>query len=174
MSVDQHHQEASRSVSVAVVTISDSRTEATDLGGQQIRRLLEENGHTVCHYAIVKDEPDQIRRHILFLGRDPRCQVILLSGGTGISPRDRTPDAVAPLFDRRLDGFGELFRMLSFAEIGPAAMLSRAEAGIMGQRILFCMPGSPNAIQLAMTRLVLPELGHLVLEAGRDLRPAVS
>lgn len=167
MSYEQHQQQAPRKVTCAILTVSDTRTAETDRSGQEIRRLLQDAGHEVCHYAIVKDEPDQIRAQLALLDSNPACQAILVNGGTGIALRDRTYEAVAALLDKRLDGFGELFRMLSFAEIGSGAMLSRAVGGVYRGKIIFCMPGSTNAVGLAMTRLILPELGHLVWELHR-------
>ncbi len=167
MSHEAHHKEAVRSVSCAIITVSDTRTEENDTSGQTIRSLLEAAGHSVCHYALVKDEPEQIHEQLASLRTDPRCQVVLINGGTGISPRDRTYEAVASQLDQRLDGFGELFRMLSFEEIGPAAMLSRAVGGVWAGRGLFCLPGSTGAVRLAMTRLILPELGHVVSQLNK-------
>jgi molybdenum cofactor biosynthesis protein B len=143
-----------------VVTVSDTRTEATDKSGHLICQFLENDGHTVNAYAIVKDEPDLIRDHLRKLAADAVCEVVLLSGGTGLAPRDTTFEAVEGLLEKRLTGFGELFRSLSYAEIGPAAMLSRATAGVFGNLLVFSMPGSVNAVRLAMEKLVLPEIGH--------------
>ena len=156
-----------QSVNCAIITVSDSRSAANDLSGQEIRRLLEAAGHTVGYYAIVRDEPGQVRGQIYQIEANTTCQVILVNGGTGISRRDRTYEAVDGLLDKRLDGFGELFRMLSFESIGPGAMLSRAVGGVYAGRVVFCMPGSTDAVQLAMTRLILPELGHLVSELNK-------
>jgi molybdenum cofactor biosynthesis protein B len=167
MSHIEHHAKSPRIVTCAIVTISDTRTEDTDAGGQRIRDLLEAAGHCVCSRSIVRDEPARIRERLAECSQDPVCQAILMTGGTGISPRDRTFEIVSELLDKHLDGFGELFRMLSFQEIGPAAMLSRAVGGVYAGRILFSMPGSPNAVQLAMNRLILPELGHLVYELNK-------
>jgi len=169
MSDEAHKKNAPVSVGCAVITVSDTREEDTDCSGRMLRQLLSEAGHTVCSYSIVKDEPDQIREQLAQLGRNPACQAILINGGTGISPRDRTCEAVWALLDKRLDGFGELFRVLSFNEMGSAAMLSRALAGTIGRQVVFCMPGSPHAVRLATTRLILPELGHLL---GELTKPA--
>ena len=164
----EHEKLAPRSVTAAIITISDTRTPATDTGGQRIRELLEAAGHAVCSHAIVRDDPDQIRTELRRLGGEPACQAILLTGGTGISARDQTYETVSALLEKRLEGFGELFRMLSFQEIGPAAMLSRAIAGVFQGRVLFSMPGSPNAVNLAMTRLIVPQLGHLAFEMSKQ------
>ena len=149
----------------AVLTVSDTRTEANDTGGHAIVTLLAEHGHEVVFKQIVRDEPDQVRA--LISGWIESVQVIITTGGTGISSRDRTYEAVTGLLDKQLDGFGELFRMLSFQEIGAGAMLSRACAGVARGRIIICLPGSEHAVRLAMTRLILPELGHLVREISR-------
>jgi molybdopterin adenylyltransferase len=165
-------------VRCAVLTVSDTRTESNDTGGGAIVTLLTEHGHEVMFKQIVRDEPDQVRTLITgwiggdrSAGSDERSdrtvQVIITTGGTGISSRDRTYEAVTGLLDKQLDGFGELFRMLSFQEIGAGAMLSRACAGVARGRIIICLPGSEHAVRLAMTRLILPELGHLVREISR-------
>ena len=153
----------------AVLTVSDTRTEETDTGGRAIATLLDEHGHEVMFKHIVRDEPDQVSALIAgwIEGAERTVQVIITTGGTGISSRDRTYEAVTSLLDKQLDGFGELFRMLSFQEIGAGAMLSRACAGVARGRIIICLPGSEHAVRLAMTRLILPELGHLVREISR-------
>jgi molybdenum cofactor biosynthesis protein B len=168
MSHLEHRKQAPKSVSCAIITVSDTRTQATDMSGQAIRELLAGAGHTVCAAVIVKDEPAQIREELGNLAKNPACQCVLINGGTGISPRDRTYETISGLLEKRLEGFGELFRVLSFEEIGAAAMLSRAVAGVYMGRIVFSMPGSPNAVKLAMTRLILPELGHLVYELTKQ------
>lgn len=158
---------ASREVGVAILTVSDSRRAEDDRSGALARRLVAAAGHAVVGTRIVRDEAGPIREAVeAFLGT-PGCDVVLLTGGTGIAPRDRSPEAVVPLFESELPGFGELFRALSFAEIGPAAMLSRATAGVARGRALFLLPGSPAAVELALTRLVLPEIGHLLAQARR-------
>lgn len=169
MSRHEHKERAPSSVGCAVITVSDTRTEQTDESGRLIRELLAAEGHGITHYAIVPDEPERIDAQLDALGANEACRVVLITGGTGIAPRDRTYEAVARRIEKRLDGFGELFRMLSYHEIGPAAMLSRAIGGVWAGRVLFVMPGSPNAVRLAMTRLILPELGHLVEQLGPGL-----
>ncbi|MCH9651813.1 MAG: MogA/MoaB family molybdenum cofactor biosynthesis protein [Deltaproteobacteria bacterium] len=150
-----------------VLTVSDSRTRETDTGGQLISKELEAAGHAVVVRDIVPDDPAEIdgllRR---WLDRDD-LQVVLTTGGTGISSRDTTIEVVASLLDKQLTGFGELFRMLSFEQVGSAAMLSRALAGLSGETFLFAMPGSPKAVGLALHRLILPELPHLLWERSR-------
>jgi molybdenum cofactor biosynthesis protein B len=150
-----------------VLTISDSKTAETDTSGALIRELLMAAGHTVVGQAIVKDEPAQVQAVVEQSCADPRIQAFIMTGGTGITSRDATFEAVEGLLDKRLTGFGELFRMLSYAEIGAAAMLSRAQAGVVTGRVLFSLPGSPNACRLALEKLILPELGHLIREVSR-------
>lgn len=167
MSHIEHRAQSPAVIRCAVLTVSDTRTEATDTGGQAIVSLLAAGGHTIVSKAILRDEPAQVRAHVEALVRDEQVQVVITTGGTGISSRDSTYEAVTALLTKRLDGFGELFRMLSFQEIGAAAMLSRACAGVANRRIVICLPGSEHAVRLAMTRLILPELGHLVREVSR-------
>ena len=167
MSVAEHKAHAPRDVRCYVVTISDTRTEETDTGGRAIVELLRAAGHLVIGRTIVKDDPEAVRGTIERQLANPDVQVIITTGGTGITSRDSTYEAVAGLLDKRLDGFGELFRMLSFEQVGAAAMLSRACAGLVSGRILVALPGSEAAVRLAMERLLIPELGHLVREASR-------
>jgi molybdenum cofactor biosynthesis protein B len=150
-----------------VLTISDSKTAETDTSGALIRELLMAAGHTVVGQAIVKDEPAQVQAVVGHGCADPRIQAFIMTGGTGITSRDATFEAMEGLLDKRLTGFGELFRMLSYAEIGAAAMLSRAQAGVVKGRVLFSLPGSPDACRLALEKLILPELGHLIREVSR-------
>jgi molybdenum cofactor biosynthesis protein B len=157
-----HKGKSVEGVSCAVITVSDTRTEADDRGGQIIMERLQAAGHVVYAYAIMPDEPQQIAARVRELRHDPAYDAILLTGGTGLAPRDTTYEAIAGLLDKRLDGFGELFRMLSFEQVGAAAMLSRAVGGLCGRTVVFAMPGSPKAVELAMDRLIVPELGHLV------------
>jgi molybdenum cofactor biosynthesis protein B len=162
------HEQAARStypaVRCAILTVSDTRTEATDTSGQTIRNLLTAAHHPIASYTILKDEPALILSTLSDLADAGNLDAVLINGGTGISRRDSTVDAVAGRFEKTLVGFGELFRMLSYPEIGPAAMLSRALAGTYRGLVVFCMPGSTNAVTLAMERLILPELSHLVWE----------
>ncbi len=150
-----------------VLTVSDTRTPYTDTSGLAIRTLLQEAGHVVTGHAIVPDEPPQVTAVVKEWLAHPATRVIVTTGGTGITARDGTFEAVDGLFEKRLEGFGELFRMLSFQDIGPAAMLSRATAGLRAGRIIVSLPGSEKAVRLAMERLLLPELGHLVQQATR-------
>ena len=167
MSPPDHHRKSPPSVGVAIVTVSDTRTEADDTSGKLAREMLEKAGHAVRETRIVKDEPDQVVRAVRELVERADVRAVVLNGGTGISRRDRTCEAVASLLERRLDGFGELFRALSFEEIGSAAMLSRAIAGLCGDTVVFSVPGSTAAVRLALERLVIPELGHIVGELDK-------
>ncbi|MCA9184627.1 MAG: molybdenum cofactor biosynthesis protein B [Pirellulaceae bacterium] len=164
----QHKAEAPDGLRCAVITVSDTRTLATDEGGKLVEMYLSDAGHLVTQREIVRDEPDQIRTVIdRLLAFDPPLDAILLTGGTGIARRDRTYETVCGVLDRQLPGYGELFRWLSYQDIGPAAMLSRAVGGAVGATILLTMPGSPKAVRLAMEQLIVPELGHLIREARR-------
>jgi molybdenum cofactor biosynthesis protein B len=163
----EHKSHAPASVACYVLTVSDTRTPDTDTGGRAIRDLLEQAGHTVAGHAIVRDEPAQVAGTVRQQLDAGRARVIVTTGGTGITSRDGTFEAIDGLLEKRLDGFGELFRMLSFQEIGAAAMMSRATAGTAGRTAIFVLPGSPDAVRLAMTRLILPELGHVVQQLNR-------
>jgi molybdopterin adenylyltransferase len=159
MSVHEHKHRPGRPLKAGVITVSDSRTQATDTSGKAIGDLLKGAGHEVAYYEVMPDEPrriaDAVNSHLAAL------DVIVINGGTGISPRDQTYEAVKALLDKELDGFGELFRMLSYQEIGSAAFLSRAVAGVSAGKILVSLPGSPAACRLGMEKLLLPELGHM-------------
>jgi molybdenum cofactor biosynthesis protein B len=152
---------------VYILTISDTRTEATDTSGRAIADLLWSEGHEVTGQRLVRDEPEQVRNAIRDQLANPDVQAVITTGGTGITSRDTTFEAIDALLEKRLDGFGELFRMLSYEEIGSAAMMSRACAGLAQGKVILSLPGSENAVRLAMTKLILPELGHLVREASR-------
>ena len=162
MSSGEHKAQAPASVACFALTVSDTRTEATDTGGRAIRELLEQAGHTISGHLIVSDEPAAVTAVVRECLADAKTQVVITTGGTGISARDTTFEAVAALLEKRLDGFGELFRMISFDEIGSAAMMSRATAGTVGRKAIFVLPGSPAAVRLAMQKLIVPELGHIV------------
>ncbi len=163
-SVEQHREEAPRTVNVAVLTISDTRTRDDDRSGELIRQNLLWRGHEVRAYEIVPDDPARITQTIQGWIEDETIEAIITNGGTGIAGRDNTYDAITGQLEKRLDGFGELFRMLSFAEIGAAAMLSRATAGVANGTAIFSTPGSSNAVKLAMEKLIGPEIGHIVHE----------
>ncbi len=167
MSHQHHKAHAPKQVRAFVLTVSDTRTAETDTGGRVCRELLVAAGHQVAGSAILRDEPDAVRDLIRSIAAEHRADVLIATGGTGISLRDNTYEAVAGLLDKRLDGFGELFRMLSYQDIGPSAMLSRAVAGLHQSLVVFALPGSEPAVRLAMEKLIVPELGHLVFEAHR-------
>jgi molybdenum cofactor biosynthesis protein B len=167
MGHEEHRHEAPRAVRVFVVTASDTRGEAEDESGAFLRRAAADAGHAVVGYRIVKDEPAQIRA-ALEEAAGAGADAVIVNGGTGIAGRDRSYEAVAGVLEKRLDGFGELFRMLSYAEIGSAAMLSRAVAGTWGGRVVFSVPGSRPAVGLAWEKLIGPELGHVIRELRKD------
>jgi|TARA_B110000116_G_scaffold241141_1_gene229566 molybdenum cofactor biosynthesis protein B len=167
MSHHEHRAASPTQIRCYVLTVSDTRTEENDTGGRLVRELLAGDGHEVVGHAIVPDEPATLRAAIEKQLDAEAVQAVITTGGTGISRRDGTFEVVSTLIDKRIDGFGELFRALSFEEIGPSAMLSRACAGTARGKILISLPGSKNAVRLGVTRLVLPELGHLVREVTR-------
>lgn len=152
---------------MAVVTVSDTRTIRNDTSGDVICNLLAEAGHRVVTRRLVSDEPGEVRAAVESLLADPAVEAVVTTGGTGISSRDGTYEVIAGMLDKELPGFGEIFRMLSFGEVGAAAMLSRATAGIARRKVVIALPGSEAAVRLAVTRLIAPELGHLVREASR-------
>jgi molybdenum cofactor biosynthesis protein B len=162
MSAHEHRTKAPARLGVSLLTVSDTRTADNDTSGRRMRELLEAAGHTVADQAIVRDEPAAVRAWVEAQLARSDVDAVITSGGTGIAPRDTTYEALAGLLDKRIDGFGELFRMLSFREIGGAAMLSRATAGVARGRILACVPGSTAAVELALRELLLPELPHMV------------
>jgi molybdenum cofactor biosynthesis protein B len=162
---EQHRREAPASLGIAVITVSDTRDLETDRSGALIVEYLEAAGHRLTSRGIVPDEPAAIEAAAL--AALPGCDVLILTGGTGLSPRDRTVEVVESLCERPLPGYGELFRMLSWEEIGAAAMLSRACAGVREGRLLVATPGSPGAVRLAMEKLLLPEMGHVIRELGK-------
>jgi molybdenum cofactor biosynthesis protein B len=167
MPADEHRAAAPRSVACAVLTISDTRDFTSDASGRAIVDLLRQSGHDVLDRQLTTDEPADVADAVRsFLARDD-VRAIITTGGTGIARRDSTYETLATMFERTLPGFGELFRTLSYAEIGAAAMLTRATAGVVDQRAIFLLPGSEQAVRLAMTKLILPELGHIVRELTR-------
>lgn len=165
--VREHRQDASRHLQVAVVTVSDTRTFADDTSGGLIVELLTAAEHLATEREIVPDEPERIRLLVERYRDSGTLHAVLITGGTGISPRDQTVETISALLTRPLPGYGELFRMLSYAEIGPAAMLSRAIGGLAGRLVVLVMPGSRAAVRLAMEKLILSELPHLVREARK-------
>lgn len=160
-----HRKDAVKSVATVVVTVSDTRTLETDTGGALVAELLAGAGHEVLERRIVPDEPDSIAAALDDALSLENSRAVVFTGGTGVAPRDVTPDTVEPRLARIVPGFGELFRLLSYEDIGSAALLSRALAGIAQGRIVFVLPGSRGAVRLALEKLVLPELGHLAAEA---------
>ncbi|HLV35823.1 MAG TPA: molybdenum cofactor biosynthesis protein B [Spirillospora sp.] len=168
MSAAEHRQRAgSGPVTTAIVTVSDSRTPETDKNRQYLEARLTELGHRVAAYRLIKDEPDQVAAALEELAAMPDVQIILFNGGTGISPRDTTYDVISRYLEKTLPGFGELFRLISYQEIGPAAMFSRATAGVYRQTLVVSMPGSSGAVRTAMEKLILPEINHLAWEIVR-------
>ncbi len=166
-STAEHRRQSPPSVRCGVVTVSDTRKHGSDTGGDLIAGLLAQAGHEVASRHIVPDEPAAICELLERLVETTAVEAVLVTGGTGIARRDQTVDAVAGLLTKTLPGYGELLRMLSYQEIGPAAMLSRAVGGVVGDVVVLTMPGSPAAVELAMTRLIVPELAHLVYEARK-------
>lgn len=170
MSTYEHKQEAPKKIRCQIVTISDTRTETTDKSGQLMMTLLKEHGHEIIDYEIVKDDQTHIKNAILKGCENKEVDVILTNGGTGIAKRDVTIETVQQIIEKEMIGFGELFRMLSYTEdIGAAAILSRAIAGVANNTAIFSTPGSSGAVKLAMSKLILPELGHVVREIRKDL-----
>ncbi len=163
----EHKATAPAHVTCYVITVSDTRTEETDTGGRAVAELLTAAGHQIAGHTIVKDDPELLRDCIGRQLAHPEVQAIITTGGTGIAARDCTYEAVSTMLWKRIDGFGELFRMLSYQQIGAAAMLSRAVAGTIAGRVVIALPGSEAAVRLAIEKLVAPELGHLVREATK-------
>ena len=163
----EHRATAPAALACAVITVSDTRTPETDTGGQCVVERLQSAGHRVAARQIIRDEPVAMRALLAEYSGSAEIDAVLLTGGTGLSSRDQTFETVSGLLTKALPGYGELFRMLSYQEIGPAAMLSRAVGGLIGKTVVLTMPGSPAAVRLAMDKLILPELGHLVREARR-------
>jgi len=165
---DEHRQKAGQgAVTLAIVTVSDTRTPETDVNRQYLESKITEAGHVVAAYRLIKDEPVQVEAVLDELSAMPEVRLIIFNGGTGISPRDTTFDVLSRKIEKTLPGFGELFRMLSYQEVGAAAMLSRATAGVYHQTLVFSTPGSPNAVQVAFEKLILPEINHLAWEVVR-------
>ena len=162
MSVEEHKAKGKKSINCFVVTVSDTRDETTDTSGQLIKSLLNNENHQLAGYRIVKDEPDQIEALLRDTLRQDGVEAIIVNGGTGISPRDGTYEVIVRLLDKKLDGFGEIFRYLSYQDIGSAAVMSQAVAGSAQGKVLISLPGSKGAVGLAMEKLILPELRHMV------------
>jgi molybdenum cofactor biosynthesis protein B len=164
---EEHQAQGPQSVRCAVITVSDTRTIETDTGGRSVIEHLTAAGHAVVAREIIPDEPARMRPLLESLKQRDDVDAILMTGGTGITSRDQTFETVSTLLDKPLPGYGELFRMLSYHDIGPAAILSRAVGGLMGRKVLFTLPGSPAAVNLAMEKVIVPQLSHLVREARR-------
>ena len=160
-----------RSLGFAVITLSDTRTDATDVSGAFIKSTLQDAGHTVPFYRVLPDDRERIKTVMQDCLSDPHIAVVITNGGTGISARDTTFDVVTSLLEKQLEGFGELFRVLSYQEIGSAAMMSRATAGVAKGKVIFAVPGSTNAVRLAMEKLILPQAGHVYWELHKHLLP---
>jgi len=163
----EHKKMAPKNIKCAVITVSDTRTEEQDSSGNAIVELLAAAGHEPVYNGIVKDETEQIKNKLDEMIKSNEIQTIILNGGTGVGKRDITIEVVVPKLDKVLPGFGELFRMLSYEEIGSAAIMSRAIAGVISGKPVFCLPGSEKACRLAMNKLIIPELGHLLLEVSK-------
>jgi len=170
MSTQEHKQAAPNRVHCKVITVSDTRDKDTDKSGKLMIEMLENAGHFITDYVIVKDEAESIKNEVVKGCSNPDIDVILTNGGTGIAKRDVTIETVQGIFEKEITGFGELFRMLSYQEdIGSAALLSRAAAGVVNDKAVFATPGSTGAVRLAMDKLILPEIGHVVRELKKDL-----
>ncbi|HEX7392670.1 MAG TPA: MogA/MoaB family molybdenum cofactor biosynthesis protein [Thermoplasmata archaeon] len=167
MGVEDHRSKAPKSVRVAIITVSDTRTEADDSSGNAIVELLKGSGHQVLRRIIVKDDVQEIQKSIRELIEDEQVQAVITNGGTGVAKRDVTLEAIGPFQEKAVPGFGELFRALSYEEIGSAAFMSRAAAFITEGKVVFCLPGSEKAVRLAVSKLIAPEIGHVVWEAQR-------
>jgi molybdopterin adenylyltransferase len=167
MGYQQHKEVSPRQVTCAVIIISDSRTEKTDESGKYLREKMATAGHQVLFYTLLKNKPESIRQTFAELTARQDLQVIITSGGTGASLRDVTIETVTPLLDKKLDGFGELFRYLTYQEIGTTSVMSRAMGGVIKGKIVISLPGSLNAVTLALEKIILPEIGHMVREASR-------
>jgi len=167
MSVEDHKSKAPKSINLAIITVSDTRTEADDSSGMAIADIMARAGHIIVRRAIVKDEVEEIQKALRELIEDTGVQAVVMNGGTGIARRDVTLEAITPFQEKSIPGFGELFRVLSFNQVGSAAMMSRASAFVTEGKIVFCLPGSEKAVRLAVEKLIAPELGHMVWEAQR-------
>ncbi len=168
MSVDEHKKQSPLATGCAIVTVSDTRSQAEDGSGALIREMLESAGHAIVGYVIVRDDPEAISAAVSRFAAEQSVDAVIVNGGTGLSPRDNTYEAIMAVLTSKIDGFGELFRSLSYLEIGSAAMLSRAVAGLLGTTVVFALPGSSGGCRLAVDKLIVPELGHIVSLANPD------
>ncbi len=167
MGYHEHKKLENKNVGCVVLVTSDTRTEETDESGKLIKQRLSESGHKVVYYCILKNDAPTLKNKIIALIKQDEVQVIITSGGTGLSHKDVTIDTIQPMLEKKLDGFGELFRNLTYQELGTASIMSRATAGIINGKVIICFPGSLGAATLAMDKIILPEIGHLVREATR-------
>jgi molybdenum cofactor biosynthesis protein B len=163
----EHHERSKKNVNVAIVVVSDSRTQDTDESGKVASDLLEKKGHTIAEHLLIGNDNDAIVNTLSELTNRTDVDVILTIGGTGISRRDITVDVLSPLMEKKLEGFGEMFRTMSFKQIGTGALMSRSTAGVINGKVILCLPGSTAAIRLAVKRIIIPEIGHMVYEATR-------
>ena len=167
MGYHDHKKLDNKNIGCAVLVTSDSRTEETDESGKLIKQRLLDKGHQVVHYCILKNDATMLKNKINELVKQDAVQVIITSGGTGLSHKDVTVDTIQPMLEKKLDGFGELFRQLTYQELGTASIMSRATAGVINGKVIICFPGSLGAATLAMDKIILSEIGHLVREATR-------
>ncbi|OQX22647.1 MAG: molybdenum cofactor biosynthesis protein [Candidatus Altiarchaeales archaeon A3] len=163
-------KEVKRAVNFAVLTVSDTRTKDTDESGKILCEILKSNEYNVVYYEIVKDDENEIRNFINKAISDENVDAVITNGGTGISKRDVTIETVKVFFEKTLDGFGEIFRYLSYAEIGSRAIMSRATAGVCKGKVIISIPGSPNAVKLAMNKIIIPEISHIIWEIKRQIK----
>jgi molybdenum cofactor biosynthesis protein B len=163
----EHRRDQRAEAACAILVTSDVRTHETDETGRIAIQILEDEGHKIAFYKIVSNDRVLIREAVEGFLTDDGVEVIITSGGTGISPKDKTVDSVAPLFEKRLEGFGEMFRRLSYEEVGHSALISRATAGTVGNKIIFCLPGSKGAVEMGLRKIIIPEIGHMLWELNR-------
>jgi molybdenum cofactor biosynthesis protein B len=163
----EHHERSRKNVNVAIVVVSDSRTQDTDESGKVASDLLEKKGHTIVEHRFIGNDSDAIANTLSEMTNRADIDVVLTIGGTGISRRDITVDVLSPLMEKKLEGFGEMFRTMSFGQIGAGALMSRSTAGVINGKVVLCLPGSTAAIRLAVKRIIIPEIGHMVYEATR-------
>ena len=167
MTYQEHKHQSPKSINCSVIVVSDSRTEQNDESGKYMMQVLKKNNHEVLSYSLLKNDADAIKKRINELLNEESLQVIITSGGTGISHRDVTVETISPILDKKVDGFGELFRFLTYQQIHTGSIMSRAMAGVARGKVIICLPGSLGAVNLAMEKIILPEIGHMVREATR-------
>ncbi|MFH1662951.1 MAG: MogA/MoaB family molybdenum cofactor biosynthesis protein [Chloroflexota bacterium] len=167
MTYQEHKHQSPKNISCSVIIVSDSRTEQNDESGKYIMQVLKDNNHEVLSYSLLKNDADAIKKRVNELLNENGLEVIIISGGTGISHRDVTVETISPVLDKIMDGFGELFRFFTHQQIGTGSIMSRAIAGVARGKVIICLPGSLGAVNLAMEKIILPEIGHMVREAKR-------